>query len=142
MTHAETFSTATGNIGALTWPHVPADVEPPHPEGIEQFHGSFAVPASGDFAGVYAFCSERLSGEVRIEPGDHPGVLRVRVALEKGCAGTIAPLGAVEMSAEVRERWLVEATRGATSRAEQGERIAAALIALALIPNQKTVTVS
>lgn len=131
------------DIGKITWPRVAA--EPGKVSSELEGAGPHAYPArtwnTVEFHGVYESCALGLSQEMRISPEEN-GMALVDIALSlPGNGGHAWEKRSVNLVAHVRESWLSEVARGASGRAEQGQRIVRATLALALVPGQHTVAI-
>lgn len=133
-------SLSTGeDIGKITWPRVSA--EPGHVAGEYEGvgpHSYLAEPAPPVPHGNYSLQIGGKPGSLDVEFGAD-GMVSLQYAAGDG---VFASGGRVlRLRATVRQSWVTESARGATTRAEQGLRIARALAALASLPGQHTVVI-
>jgi hypothetical protein len=87
--------------------------------------------------GVYRLQHPRLSGNVSVMPGPDDGSSRVGLYLK----GTEADLG-IRLHAEVRSTWITLTCHRFQEPAQKAVALAAALVRLATIPGQRTVSIN
>jgi hypothetical protein len=139
MIDSESMGGASGDIGEMTWPQVPASAEAPQQE-VESIH-AFAHARPEGVAGRYEFAQRGLAGtlEVRAQRGNAGMdcvMLQLRLPANHPASGRPRVLW---LSADVRASWIAEATRGTCSRRDAGDRLVSAFAALAMLPGQRTV---
>lgn len=143
-TDATSTAPTTGeDIGKITWPQVAA--EPGKNAGELEGagpHAYLAVTASGaEFQGHYEACHAGLSEKLRVSLEGN-GVATVEAVLRLPGNGQNAwEKRSVSLVAHVRESWVGDVSRGALTRQEHGRHIIDAVVALALVPGQRTVSV-
>jgi hypothetical protein len=142
MTTDELSTGSSDDISEMTWPQVAAGVDSPAPEPADAMYGAFAQPRRDGFVGQYEFSRQGLAGklEVRRQRAGGLDCVALELRLPTNHAGSRRPR-TLWLSADVRASWIAEATRGASTRCDEGDRLIGAIAGLALLPGQRTVRV-